>query len=289
MGLTRKDFLLSSAGLFAAAGGLSRNDFKRIPSVKRAGQIKGNALLYDASKCIGCRMCEQGCINENGLKQERILGKLTVDSYTAIQTTRDKDKKGLFLKLQCMHCTNASCEAVCPTGAASHHGEVVIIDQDVCIGCGYCVEACPFGVPHRSESPPTPARKCTFCLERVQSGRKTACAEACPTDATTFGLRSELLPVAVDRVDHLKKTGWPEAELYGKDRLGGLHTMYILLKPPAFYGLPENPKQATKDIAGLWTSGGLAFGALIAPFWFLYKKVTGDKDKEKKIKKDGEV
>lgn len=288
MGLTRKDFLLSSAGLLAAAGGISRSGFKNTPTLNPMGTNSGNAMLYDSSKCIGCRMCEEGCINENSLSHERVLGRLTNNSYTAIQTVQASKKKNLFLKLQCMHCTEASCEAVCPTGAASHRGESVIIDQDVCIGCGYCEKACPFGVPHRAEEPAGAAKKCTFCINRVESGSKTACAEACPIDATTFGARSDLLPAAKTRVQTLKKTGWPDAQLYGEDQLGGLNMLYILLKPPAFYGIPENPKQATNNVAAQWTSGGIAFAALVAPFWFLYKRMTAkDKDNELETQKEG--
>jgi formate dehydrogenase iron-sulfur subunit len=284
MGLSRKDFLFSTAGLFAMAGGLTRNDFAKA-AFKEPLSGTRMATLYDSSKCIGCRMCEEGCIKENNLPRARELGKLSKTSWTAIKATPNSNRKNLFLKLQCMHCTDASCVAVCPTGAAAHHGESVVISQDWCIGCGYCEEACPFGVPHRGH-PPGTAQKCTFCLDRVRSGSIPACAEACPTGATTYGVREDLLTTAKTRVQNLVKVGWPDAQLYGENELGGLGVMYILLKPPAFYGLPEQPRQATENVLAQWTSGGLTAAVLIAPFWFLYNRVSV-KDKQLLKQKEG--
>ncbi len=276
MGLSRKDFLLSSAGLFAMAGGLTRNGLMKTISTKPLSS-SNMAMLYDSSKCIGCKMCEEGCIKENNLPREREPGELSETSWTAIQATPNSDGKKLYLKRQCMHCTDASCVAVCPTGAAAHHGEYVVIDQNWCIGCGYCEEACPFGVPHRGH-PPDTARKCTFCFENVMQGSKPCCVEACPTGAATFGARTDLLVTAKARVQNLTKLGWPEAQLYGEDVLGGLSVVSILLKPPAFYGLPEEPRQATKNVLTQWASGSLAAAALILPFGYLYSKRVEEKD-----------
>ena len=286
MGLSRKDFLLSSAGLFAMAGGLTRNGFADT-AFKKPLSGTGMAILYDSSKCIGCRLCEEGCIKENNLPREREPGKLSKTSWTAIQSTLNSNGKKLFLKRQCMHCADASCVSVCPTGAAAHHGEYVVIDQYWCIGCGYCEEACPFGVPHRGH-PPGAAQKCTFCFDRVKSGKKPACAEACPTRATIFGARADLLTTAKTRVQNLIKLGWPEAQLYGENELGGLNVMYILLKPPAFYGLPEEPRHATKNVLAQWASGSLTAAALIVPFGYLYnKRISEKKDKLSAKQKEG--
>jgi len=273
MGLTRKDFFLSSAGICAAAGGLTRNDFV---STALAKPLNGTrmALLYDSSKCIGCRMCEESCIKENHQPRERELGHLSKTSWTTIQSTPNSNGKKLFLKKQCMHCTDASCVSVCPVKAAAHHGEYVVIDQEWCIGCGYCEKACPFGVPHRGH-PPGSAQKCTFCFNGAESGPAPCCAEACPIGATTYGVRSELLTTAKSKVQYLAKLGWPQAQLYGENELSGLGVMYILLKPPTFYGLPEQPRQATRNVVLQWTTGSLIAAALIAPFWYLHKRKSG--------------
>lgn len=254
------------------AGGLTRNDFAKA-AFKEPLSGTRMATLYDSSKCIGCRMCEEGCIKENNLPRERELGKLSKTSWTAIKATPNSNGKNLFLKLQCMHCTDASCVAVCPVGAAAHHGESVVIDQDWCIGCGYCEEACPFGIPHRGH-PPGAAQKCTFCLDRVRSGSQPACAEACPTGATTYGVRADLLTTAKTRVQNQVKLGWQEAQLYGEKELSGLGVMYVLLKPPVFYGLPEQPRQATENVLAQWTSGSLIAAAVIVPIWYLHHRIS---------------
>ncbi len=284
MVLSRKSFLLSAAGLFAVAGGLTRSDFTKTIFAKPPN---GNsmALLYDSSKCIGCRHCEEGCRKENNLPLKRELGQLSKTSWTAIKSTPDSNGRNLFLKLQCMHCTDASCVAVCPTGAAAHHGESVVIDQDQCIGCGYCIEACPFGVPHK-DPPPGATQKCTFCFDPVKSAAEPCCAKACPIGATTFGVRTDLMATAKTRVQKLAKSDWPEAQLYGENELGGLNVIYILLKPPAFYGLPEKPRQASKNALMQWISGSLIAAVLIAPIWYLHHRDSG-KDKQPAKQKEG--
>jgi Fe-S-cluster-containing dehydrogenase component len=283
-GLSRKDFLFSTAGLVALVGGLPRYGFANAFS---ALPLKGTnqAILYDASKCIGCRMCESACRIKNNLPQGNEPGKLSKTSWTAIRTTKDGNKADLFLKLQCLHCTDASCVSVCPTGAAAHQGESVVINQDVCIGCGYCEESCPFGVPHTSP-PKGTAQKCDFCFDLVKAGSKPACVETCPIGALTFGARADILTTAKKKVQVLRKSGWPDAQLYGEDRLGGLSVIYILLKTPVFYGLPEQPRQATKNVLEKWASGSLVAAALIVPFWYFYKRRSG-KDKQSAKQKEG--
>jgi formate dehydrogenase iron-sulfur subunit len=284
-GLSRKDFLFSTAGLVALVGGLPRHGFANAASAKTLNDTS-QAILYDSSKCIGCRMCETACIRKNNLSLGKEPGKLSKTTWTAIQTTKDGNKADLFLKLQCMHCTDASCVSVCPTGAAAHHGDSVVIDQDVCIGCAYCEEACPFGVPH-TKPPKGTAQKCDFCFDLVEAGKKPACVETCPIGAITFGVRADLLTAAKKKIVVLRKSGWPDAQLYGEDRLGGLSVIYILLKTPVFYGLPEQPRQATKNVLEQWISGSLAAAALIVPFWYFYKR-RSEKDKQSIEQKEGE-
>jgi len=283
-GLSRKDFLFSAAGLVALAGGLTRHGFG---NAALAETLKGTrmAILYDEAKCIGCRMCESACRRKNNLPAGKEPGELSKTSWTAIKTFQNGDKQDLFLKRQCMHCADASCVSVCPTGAAAHHGEYVVIDQDVCIGCGYCVQSCPFGVPHTGP-PKGTAAKCTFCIDLVEKGSKPACVETCPIGALTFGARTELVATAKKKVQVLAKSGWPDAQLYGENELGGLGVNYILLKPSAFYGLPEHPRLATKNVVVQWVSGSLAAAALIVPFWYFYKR-RSEKNKQSVNQKKG--
>ena len=268
-GLSRKDFLFSTAGLFALAGGLTRNDFIKFTSSKSLTGTR-MAVLYDSSKCIGCHLCETACRKKNNPSQGKNQLELSKTNWTLIQATRYGNKPDLLLKRQCMHCTDASCVQVCSTGAARYNGEYVIIDQDACIGCGYCEQACPFGVPHISP-PKGAASKCDFCIDLIEAGKKPACVEACPIEALKFGARTDLMATAKTWVNELVEIGWPEAQIYGENELGGLGVIYILLKPPAFYGLPEQPRLATKNVLAHWISGSLAAAVLIVPFWYFYK------------------
>jgi formate dehydrogenase iron-sulfur subunit len=144
-----------------------------------------------------------------------------------------------------MHCTEATCVKVCPTGALRRHElGFVSYDRDKCSGCGYCVEFCPFQIPRLSGSTLTGVQKmdkCDFCEGRVANNQQPACVEACPVGALTFGDRDQLVAEGRERVEMLKKTH-PNATLYGENELEGLHVMYVLQEPASFYGLPEDPQ-----------------------------------------------
>lgn len=269
MHLNRREFLqLSGAGLSSLLLG------------KPSGSKKtGQAMLYDASKCVGCRACQAGCKNWNQLPAESTdpIGiyesphTLSAETWTVIKLA-EQGESWSFFKYQCMHCDEASCVNVCPTGAAAHSGEFVLFDQDQCIGCGYCVQACPFDVPHRSEATGT-ARKCTFCIDRVSQGDWTSCAAACPTGALIYGPREELLSTAKERVEVLRTDGFPEASLYGETELGGLGVLSILTLSPGTYGLPDLPKVSTDRVVAQWASGVIAAGAALGlPFWLVVNR-----------------
>jgi formate dehydrogenase iron-sulfur subunit len=164
-----------------------------------------------------------------------------------------------------MHCTEASCEAVCPTGAIIHQGAAVTIDQEWCIGCGYCVQACPYGVPHKEHGVNAgPARKCTFCVDRQADGLPPACVAACPADALHYGERHDLISYAKARVEALKQEGYANASIYGETELDGLHALYVLAENPSVYGFPVTPPVATRKTAYQWLSGVAAAVVLAA-------------------------
>jgi formate dehydrogenase iron-sulfur subunit len=150
---------------------------------------------------------------------------------------------------------------------------VVIIDQEWCIGCGYCVQACPFHVPGKDEITGT-ARKCNFCIDRITDGYKPACATTCPTGAIQFGERADLIAAAHRRVQTLvAEYGYPNARVYGEDEMGGLHTVYILTDRPSVFGLPEAPQLATSAAWAKWLSGVITAGVLAAlPLWLLFRR-----------------
>jgi formate dehydrogenase iron-sulfur subunit len=235
------------------------------------------AMLIDVSRCIGCWWCYAACKNYNNLPEtiepeKEDPPELAEDTWTTLYTFQDEDGVWGARKHACMHCKEASCELVCPTGAISHNGAAVVIDQEWCIGCGYCVQACPFGVPHKDEHTGT-ARKCTFCTGRIENGEIPACADACPTGAIEFGTRDSLLQEAKARVNALKDSGYPNANLYGETESGGLHVMYVLTDSPSEQGLPEEPRVATNNTWVKWVSGVIA-GVIVAavPFWFIFKR-----------------
>ena len=152
-----------------------------------------------------------------------------------------------------MHCTEAACIEVCPSGALFHNEYgFVSQDNDKCIGCGYCVEFCPFNVPRLDASRVTGVgtmEKCTLCttpgLDRLSIGQEPACVKTCPTNALIYGDRDELVAEGRRRVAALQSSNpnaFPEATLYGERELGGLHVLYVLADSPETYGLPKEPE-----------------------------------------------
>ena len=244
-----------------------------------------NAMLIDTSKCIACRGCQVACKEWNDLragKTKLIPGTyqnppaIAANTWTIVRYSEKSDDNGtrwLFRKEQCLHCDQASCVEVCPTGAmAKHYDEFVEVDQEWCIGCRYCVQACPFGAVQFDETTGT-VKKCTLCIDRVLTGLEPACVKACPSGALSFGDREKLLTVARGRVDTLRARGSGSSGVYGKDELGGLKVIYILNGPPVAYGLAPNPQVATASLSSSWLSGLLATGVLASlPFWFLFRR-----------------
>ncbi|MBV9380057.1 MAG: 4Fe-4S binding protein, partial [Streptosporangiaceae bacterium] len=167
----------------------------------------------------------------------------------------------------CKHCTEAGCLDVCPTGALfrTEFGTVVV-QQDVCNGCGYCIPACPFGVIGRREGDGR-AWKCTLCYDRIGSGLEPACAKACPTESIQFGPLDELRERAQSRVAELQRAGNGKAQLYldGEGNgVGGAGAFFLLLDEPEVYGLPPDPVVPTRDLPTMWRHVALAAAGLAA-------------------------
>ncbi|MFF9001267.1 4Fe-4S dicluster domain-containing protein [Streptomyces achromogenes] len=167
----------------------------------------------------------------------------------------------------CKHCTHAGCLDVCPTGALfrTEFGTVVV-QQDICNGCGYCVPACPYGVIGRREGDGR-VWKCTLCYDRLGVGLEPACAKACPTDSIQFGPLEELRERARDRVARLHAAGVTDARLYGEspeDGVGGAGAFFLLLDEPEVYGLPPDPRVTTLDLPAMWRHAAAAAVTLAA-------------------------
>jgi formate dehydrogenase iron-sulfur subunit len=204
-----------------------------------------------------------------------------VDLVAAAERAQDGAPAGVgdwvFMSDVCKHCTNAGCLDACPTGALIRtEFETVVLQPDVCNGCGYCIPSCPFGVVDRDHVDGR-AGKCTLCYDRLQDGLEPACAKACPTDSIQFGPYDELVELASRRVATLRRRGLDGAYLYGAgdeddDQLaGGLGAFFLLTEPPERYGLPahaDSPIQENVVPASLAAMGAglLAAGFAAASF-----------------------
>jgi len=260
-------------------------------------------FFTDTSVCIGCKACEVACKEWNALPEDGLqLTGMSYDNTAALnastwrhvafieQITRvpqplpgaaesgapaGDGSRWLMSSDVCKHCTEAACLDVCPTGALmrTEFGTVVVQD-DVCNGCGYCVAACPFGVIARRETDGG-AHKCTLCYDRISDGLTPACAKACPTESIQFGPLDELRQRAQARVSELRESGAAEvagARLYGHDPadgIGGAGAFFLLLDEPEVYGLPPDPVVTTRDLPRMWrhvaaAGAALAVGALVA-------------------------
>jgi formate dehydrogenase iron-sulfur subunit len=267
-------------------------------------------FFTDTSICIGCKACEVACKEWNGVPADGLellgssydnsfaLGASTWRHVKFIEQTRPAPAPAVSLGMPgfglpgaegnagpvtefrwlmesdvCKHCTHAACLDVCPTGALmrTEFGTVVVQD-DICNGCGYCVPACPFGVIDRRIGDKDTknvgiAQKCTLCYDRLQDGQEPACAKACPTQSIQFGDLDELRDRAATRLASLQDAGITEARLYGEspeDGVGGAGAMFLLLDEPEVYGLPPDPVVPTRDLPDMWKRAGLAAGALLA-------------------------
>jgi formate dehydrogenase iron-sulfur subunit len=258
-------------------------------------------FFTDTSICIGCKACEVACKQWNGVPDDGfdLLG-MSYDNTGALgastwrhvafieqpaagpapvdlgmpgmrppgaETGAESREQFRWLMSSdvCKHCTHAGCLDVCPTGALfrTEFGTVVV-QQDICNGCGYCVSGCPYGVIQRREGDGR-AFKCTLCYDRLKDGQEPACAHACPTKSIQFGDLDELRLRAADRVAQLHEQGVTEARLYGEDPddgVGGDGAFFLLLDEPEVYGFPPDPVVPTRDLPRMWKFAGLAAAAL---------------------------
>jgi formate dehydrogenase iron-sulfur subunit len=196
------------------------------------------ALLFDNTKCVGCGSCMTACREKNGLPEVKEPD-LSADQFTVLKTTAGKDGEVNYRRM-CMHCQDPTCASVCPVGALhkTNNGPVVY-NADICLGCRYCIQACPFGVPKYEWNSVAPrVRKCNFCADRLAKGQQNACAEACPMGATIAGEREELLKEARSRL-----AAEPDKyvqKIYGEHDAGGTSVLMLSSVPFSQLGLPEN-------------------------------------------------
>ena len=182
------------------------------------------------------------------------------------QSGTDKQIRWLMSSDVCKHCTHAGCLDVCPTGALfrTEFGTVVV-QGDICNGCGYCVPSCPYGVIEQRKGDGR-VFKCTMCYDRLTDGLQPACATACPTQSIQFGNLDELQARADARLATLKSQSVETARLYGRDEddgVGGAGAFFLLLDEPEVYGLPPDPVVTTRDLPAMWKSAGAAAAMIV--------------------------
>jgi formate dehydrogenase iron-sulfur subunit len=250
-------------------------------------------FFTDTSVCIGCKACEVACKTWNAVPEDGIeltgmsydnTGGLGASTWRHVAFIEQIQRPGegapddaavggadgsrwLMSSNVCKHCTEAGCLDVCPTGALMRtEFGTVVVQSDICNGCGYCVSACPFGVIERREGDGR-AWKCTLCYDRIGDGLEPACAKACPTESIQFGPVDELREKAALRVEELRLAGESSAQLYLEDPadgIGGAGAFFLLLDEPEVYGLPPDPVVTTRDLPRMWRHAAIAAGALLA-------------------------
>jgi formate dehydrogenase beta subunit len=191
-------------------------------------------VLVDTTLCVGCRGCEAACSETNGLPPPPASDDVmdaprdtAQQVFTVVNKTKTEDGKVVFAKKQCMHCQAPGCASACPVRAMDKlPSGPVVWDGSACLGCRYCMIACPFDIPkYEYESWNPRVRKCTFCADRQAKGLKPACTEVCPTGALTFGRRGQLLEEAKRRI--YTSAGKYSSHIYGEHEAGGTSWLYI--------------------------------------------------------------
>ena len=250
------------------------------------------AILYDATLCIGCLQCEAACAAQNKLPYDDNVAKekRTSDhkyTYVATLTSRSEEK---FMRRMCMHCEDPTCVSVCPVNALQKTKDgPVVYDESKCMGCRYCMVACPFGVPKYEWSKAIPrVRKCVMCPDRVAAGKQTACAEACPTGATLFGNRNDLMRVAHQRINDnpLQYVN----HIYGENEVGGTSMMFMSSIPfeqfgfPIHYGTQPLPPLTANVLGRVPDVVGVGWAVLGGIWWITNRReaVAAAEEKDKK-------
>jgi formate dehydrogenase iron-sulfur subunit len=234
-------------------------------------------ILFDSTLCIGCGACYQACKEKNNLPPTTanyLTEKLSAKTYTVVNRRNNR-----FVRQMCMHCDTPTCASVCPVGAFVKTSDgPVVYNQDKCMGCRYCMQACPFGVPaYQWDSALPLVRKCTLCNDRVAAGLSTACAAVCPTGATKFGDREELIEEARARI-----RANPDKyvnHIYGVEEVGGTSVLLLSDVPFETLGyrtslsrepLPLLTWNVLQKIPNLVTVGSVVMGGI----WWITNRRT---------------
>ena len=249
------------------------------------GKQKG--ILFDVTYCVGCGACYEACKEQNNLPEtsdDALKDHLSNNTYTVVEEHGD-----YYTRKMCMHCQDPTCVSVCPVGAFEKTDlGPVLYDADKCMGCRYCMQACPHQIPRYEWNSVTPrVRKCVMCYDKISKGEGTACSEACPTEATLFGELDDLIIEAKKRLKENPDDYYQH--IYGLEEAGGSNVLIISPVPFEQLGFAGNlPKEplptytmaALEKIPGVVASTGVLLGGM---YWLTKRK--NQIAKEEKIQK----
>ncbi len=256
--------------------------------------IKQPCILNDVTRCIGCEECVAGCKRVNELPVEDSAPRVgsSSDRLNANRwTTIIRTESGATVRKQCRHCIEPACVSVCPVGALQKTAEgPVVYDSDICMGCRYCMMACPYGIPRYEWDSVVPrVRKCVMCYEKILAGEidKPGCVSACPKEATSFGTRDEMLAEARRRI--AAEPGRYIDHIWGEKEIGGSNVLYIshvdlsflawqeLSQPGGDSPLPERTWHALRKVPAEF----VGMGALMTGVWWVVdRRIRRQKESE---------
>ena len=274
MSISRRGFL---GGLVAGAGVLATESATAATHTRFLGYPGRYGLLHDTTLCVGCRSCEGACnkMNELPAPEHPIddpsvfeeMRRVSAEAYTVVNRYRKgKDRTpAVYRKHQCMHCNEPCCASVCFVAAFTKTPEgPVLYNPDVCVGCRYCITACPYYAPAYEHHEPFTPRvvRCTMCYPRIKKGQNPGCADACPMGAITYGRREELIAVARERIRK-----YPERYidyLFGENDFGGTSWLTLAGIPFGELDLPEDTSYTPLPEL---TKGFLSVVPLVLTMW----------------------
>lgn len=244
-------------------------------------------MLIDTTMCVGCQACEEACREKNGLPE------CDQSDLSACKFTKVFERGEYYVRKMCMHCLDPACASVCPVGALKKLEEgPVVYDEDKCIGCRYCMQACPFQIPTYEWSKALPrVRKCWFCYDRVLVGEQPACAQECPTGATLFGNREDLLAEARRRI--VETPDQYQQHIFGEQEVGGTSMLYLAAVPFEQIGfqssliekpLPLLTWAVLSKIPDFVLVGGTLLGGVA---WIINRRMTLEEERIQQAKLDG--
>ncbi len=251
--------------------------------------MKEQGILFDSVLCIGCGSCYEACKEQNKLPETNndfLKDHLSSNTFTVVEEYSDK-----YARKMCMHCSEPTCVSVCPVGAFEKTKlGPVLYNADKCIGCRYCMQACPYSVPrYEWESTSPRVRKCIMCHEKLMRGEMTACAEACPVEATISGPLEELKAEAKRRIKERPEVYYPH--IYGLEEAGGGNVLILASTPFDQLGyktnvpkraMPDFTTQAMEKIPSIVSVGGVF---LTSMYWLTKRKNQIAKEEQRETQK----